>query len=110
MVISTQRICHKIVRSPVSCYRCGAACGSSSGQSVLSSCRKAATNGGSQSPSSVTAHCVEPRPQPDRPRCDRRAVLCGALAIVVLSVAGLNCCVVFTSMRTAPPLARCASV
>jgi len=30
MVISTQRICHKIVRSPVSCYRCGAACGSSS--------------------------------------------------------------------------------
>ena len=35
MVITTQHICHKIVRSPASCYRCDAACGSSS-ESALS--------------------------------------------------------------------------
>jgi len=84
MVITTQRICHKIVRSPVSCYRCGAACGSSSGQSAQSS----SAAGCDQRRQSDTQQC-------DRPLCrtvrgptvhSATGVLpfCCALAIAVL--------------------------
>ena len=83
MVIITQCICHKIVRSPASCYRCNTACGSSS-ESALS-CSAAGCDQRWQS---------EPQ-QCDRPLCrtvrsptvhSATGVLpfCCVLAIVVL--------------------------
>ena len=110
MVITTQHICHKIVRSPASCYRCDAACGSSS-ESALS----------------FSAAGCDQRWQSEPQQCDRplcRTVrgptvhsatgvlpFCCALAIVVLccppAAPSYQCVVVSVLLSCS---ARCVSV
>ena len=88
MVITTQRICHKIVRSPVSCYRCGAACGSSSGQSALS----------------FSAAGYDQRRQSEQQQCDRP--LCRTVrSPTVHSATGVLpfCCVLAIAVLCCPP-------
>ena len=89
MVITTQRICHKIMRSPASCYRCGGACGgSSSGQSELSS----------------SAAGCDQRRQSDTQQCDRP--LCRTVrSPTVHSATGVLpfCCVLAIVVLCCPP-------
>ena len=105
MVITTQRICHKIVRSPVSCYRRGAACGSSSGQSELSS----SAAGCDQRRQSEPQQCNRPLCRTVRSPAVHGATgalpFCCALAIAVLccppAVPSCQCVVVSVLLSSA---------
>ena len=83
MVIITQCICHKIVRSPASCYRCNTACGSSS-ESALS----CSAQGRDQRWQSEPQQCDRPLCRTVRSPTVHSATgvlpLCCALAIAVL--------------------------